>query len=243
MIPPKLTSLPGLIPICWAESCAICSKTWPATLLPVRSVNTQQQPHRRRLEFCVQDDGPGIDAPDLPHISRSSTAANKERAGARGREWDSPSHAHPYRRIGEKYRKPHSAPRQRGPFRFWVPLVEKEPSRQLTRPPSQTEALSLSSRLPAPVAGNFAPLLRAFRGPLQQPRHAPCHQRRNRSRCLCPAAHHECPRSRAGNRREAAYGPGHRAAIDAHVQHAPVGCGSRPQFGSSMRVILLSAAS
>ncbi|MGA7835250.1 MAG: ATP-binding protein, partial [Acidimicrobiales bacterium] len=81
-----------------------------------------------RLEFCVEDNGPGIDATDLPLIFekfyRGKRGANARKGSGMGLA------------ITRAILIAHgggieasSAPGSGARFRFWVPLVEKEPGR------------------------------------------------------------------------------------------------------------------
>ena len=79
-----------------------------------------------RLEFCVEDNGPGIDALDLPLIFEKFYRGKK---GARAGQGSGMGLA-----ITRAILAVHgggieavSAPGQGARFRFWVPLVEKEP--------------------------------------------------------------------------------------------------------------------
>ncbi len=82
-----------------------------------------------RLEFCVEDNGPGIDARDLPLIFekfyRGERGASTHKGSGMGLA------------ITRAILKAHgggieasSAPGSGARFRFWVPLIEKEPSRR-----------------------------------------------------------------------------------------------------------------
>jgi two-component system sensor histidine kinase KdpD len=84
-----------------------------------------------RLEFCVEDNGPGIDAPDLPLIFekfyRGKRVANKGKGSGMGLA------------ISRAILIAHgggidasSLPGKGATFRFWVPLVEKEPTNEKT---------------------------------------------------------------------------------------------------------------
>jgi two-component system, OmpR family, sensor histidine kinase KdpD len=82
-----------------------------------------------RLEFAVEDSGPGIDARDLPHIFEKFYRGKR---GARVRKGSGMGLA-----ITRAILTVHgggieagNAPGGGARFRFWVPLVEKEPSRQ-----------------------------------------------------------------------------------------------------------------
>ena len=84
-----------------------------------------------RVEFCVEDNGPGIDAPDLPHIFekfyRGKRGMSRRKGSGMGLA------------ITRAILITHgggieatSPPGGGARFRFWVPLIEKEPSRQST---------------------------------------------------------------------------------------------------------------
>lgn len=82
-----------------------------------------------RLEFCVEDNGPGIDALDLPLIFEKFYRGKR---GAKVRKGSGMGLA-----ITRAILAAHgggievsSAPSSGARFRFWVPLVEKEPNRQ-----------------------------------------------------------------------------------------------------------------
>ncbi len=97
-----------------------------------------------RLEFCVEDNGPGIDSPDLPLIFEKFYRGKR---GARSRKGSGMGLA-----ITRAILLVHgggieaaSVPGKGASFRFWVPLVEKEPVRERVRelpgaakPPRQT---------------------------------------------------------------------------------------------------------
>jgi two-component system sensor histidine kinase KdpD len=80
-----------------------------------------------RLEFSVEDDGPGIDASDLPFIFekfyRGKRGASKSKGTGMGLAISRAIlAAHGGGIVAE------SLPGKGARFRFWVPLVEKEPS-------------------------------------------------------------------------------------------------------------------
>lgn len=81
-----------------------------------------------RLEFCVEDDGPGIDALDLPLIfekfyrGKRGPTAGKKRGSGMGLAITRAILAAHGGGIEAS-----SVPGQGARFRFWVPLVEKEP--------------------------------------------------------------------------------------------------------------------
>ncbi|MGP8174573.1 MAG: ATP-binding protein [Terracidiphilus sp.] len=78
-----------------------------------------------RLEFCVQDNGPGIDALDLPLIFEKFYRGKKSSSGGKGTGMGLA--------IARAILAAHgggieasSVPGKGASFRFWVPLVEKE---------------------------------------------------------------------------------------------------------------------
>jgi two-component system sensor histidine kinase KdpD len=78
-----------------------------------------------RLEFCVEDNGPGIDAADLPLVFEKFYRGKK--SGGKGSGMGLA--------IARAILAAHgggieasSVPGQGTSFRFWVPLVEKEPA-------------------------------------------------------------------------------------------------------------------
>jgi two-component system sensor histidine kinase KdpD len=80
-----------------------------------------------RLGFRVDDNGPGIDSHDLPLIFEKFYRGKKSASGGKGTGMGLA--------ISRAILAAHgggieavSAPRQGASFRFWVPLVEKEPS-------------------------------------------------------------------------------------------------------------------
>ncbi len=82
-----------------------------------------------RVEFAVEDNGPGIDAPDLPHIFEKFYRGKR----GTGRRKGSGMGLAITRAILIAHRggiEATSAPGGGARFRFWVPLIEKEPSRQ-----------------------------------------------------------------------------------------------------------------
>ena len=149
----------------------------------------------------MEDNGPGIDAADLPLIFE------KFYRGKRGAEQGKGSgmglaitRAILLAHGGgiEASSVPGGGARFRSGCRWWRRSRAGSKRADLSR-------MTMTSlfRLVAPVAGNFAALLGAFHGPLQQPRHAPAVDAGRLAPELCPAAHRECPRSRAGSRRGA----------------------------------------
>ena len=86
-------------------------------------------PARRdgRLEFTVEDDGPGIDSADLPLIFEKFYRGKKGSALGKGTGMGLP--------IARAILAAHggqidltSQPGQGAIFRFWIPLVEKQPT-------------------------------------------------------------------------------------------------------------------
>jgi len=95
-----------------------------------------------RLVFCVEDNGPGIDALDLPLIFEKFYRGKKRLSKGKGSGMGLA--------IARAILAAHagaievtSAPSQGASFRFWVPLVEKEPARAASKAQAQTAAASL----------------------------------------------------------------------------------------------------
>jgi signal transduction histidine kinase len=93
---------------------------------PGSRIELSSQRAEGRLEFCVEDNGPGIDALDLPLIFEKFYRGKK---GARAGQGSGMGLA-----ITRAILAVHgggieavSAPGQGARFHFWVPLVEKEP--------------------------------------------------------------------------------------------------------------------
>lgn len=82
---------------------------------------------RERLEFCVEDNGPGIDPDDLPHIFEKFYRGKNRSKGKGSGMGLAIARAILAAHGGgiEAERTPGGGTR----FRFWIPLVEKEPSR------------------------------------------------------------------------------------------------------------------
>jgi two-component system sensor histidine kinase KdpD len=102
----------------------VAGHTPPGSRVTLSSRRTDE-----RLEFCVEDDGPGIDAQDLPMIFdkfyRGKRSAKLRKGSGMGLA------------ITRAILKVHgggieasSVPGSGARFRFWVPLIDKEPSRQ-----------------------------------------------------------------------------------------------------------------
>ena len=90
-----------------------------------------------RLEFSVEDDGPGIDASDLPLIFEKFYRGKKSAGRGKGSGMGLPIARAIVAAHGGQI-EVSSQPGQGAIFRFWVPLVEKQP---------------VSSRNPAEVGG------------------------------------------------------------------------------------------
>ena len=82
-----------------------------------------------RLEFCVEDNGPGIDARDLPLIFEKFYRG-KRSAGARKGSGMGLAITRAILTAHGGGIEASSVPGSGARFRFWVPLIEKEPSRQ-----------------------------------------------------------------------------------------------------------------
>jgi two-component system sensor histidine kinase KdpD len=81
-----------------------------------------------RLEFCVEDDGEGIDAADLPFIFEKFYRGKKGVSKGKGTGMGL-AIVHAILAAHGGGIEVESTPGQGACFRFWVPLVEKEPSK------------------------------------------------------------------------------------------------------------------
>jgi two-component system sensor histidine kinase KdpD len=82
--------------------------------------------HGGRLEFCVEDNGPGIDAADLPLIFEKFYRGRKSSKSGKGSGMGLAIVRSILTAHGGEI-EASSVPGQGATFRFWVPLVEKEP--------------------------------------------------------------------------------------------------------------------
>ena len=82
-----------------------------------------------RLEFCVEDNGPGIDARDLPLIFEKFYRG-KHRSGQRKGSGMGLAIIRAILIVHGGGIEASNAPGGGARFRFWVPLIEREPSRQ-----------------------------------------------------------------------------------------------------------------
>ena len=82
-----------------------------------------------RLEFCVADNGPGIDALDLPLIFEKFYRGKRGAASRKGSGMGLAINRAILAAHGGGI-EASSIPGSGARFRFWVPLIEKEPSRQ-----------------------------------------------------------------------------------------------------------------
>ena len=80
-----------------------------------------------RLEFEVEDDGPGIDKADLPHIFEKFYRGKKGKVIGKGTGMGLAIARAIVRAHGGDLRV-ESSPEHGSTFRFWVPLVEKDPT-------------------------------------------------------------------------------------------------------------------
>ena len=99
---------------------------WPAYTPPGSRVTLSSKRSDGRLEFSVEDNGPGIDALDLPLIFEKFYRGKR---GASARKGSGMGLA-----ISRAILDAHgggievsSQPGQGASFRFWIPLVEKQP--------------------------------------------------------------------------------------------------------------------
>ena len=81
-----------------------------------------------RLEFLVEDNGPGIDAQDLPLIFEKFYRGKRSAGARKGSGMGLAINRAILNAHGGGI-EASSAPGSGARFRFWVPLVEKEPSR------------------------------------------------------------------------------------------------------------------
>ena len=81
-----------------------------------------------RLEFCVEDNGPGIDALDLPLIFEKFYRGKRGAASRKGSGMGLAINRAILTAHGGGI-EASSVPGSGARFRFWVPLIEKEPSR------------------------------------------------------------------------------------------------------------------
>jgi two-component system, OmpR family, sensor histidine kinase KdpD len=109
-----------------------------------------------RLEFRVEDDGPGIDSVDMPLIFEKFYRGKKGAAIGKGTGMGLA--------IARAILKAHggsieaaSVPGQGTSFRFWVPLVEKEPVRELSKLQERVTEGSLEKKGQASSKVNDAP--------------------------------------------------------------------------------------
>jgi len=102
----------------------VAGHTPPGSRVTLSSRRTDE-----RLEFCVEDDGPGIDAQDLPMIFdkfyRGKRSAKLRKGSGMGL-----AITRAILRVHGGGIEASSLPGGGARFRFWVPLIEKEPSRQ-----------------------------------------------------------------------------------------------------------------
>ena len=80
-----------------------------------------------RLEFEVEDNGPGIDKSDLPHIFEKFYRGKKGRAIGKGTGMGL-AIARAIVRAHDGDLLVESSPEQGSTFRFWVPLIERDPA-------------------------------------------------------------------------------------------------------------------
>jgi len=80
-----------------------------------------------RLEFEVEDNGPGVDKADLPHIFEKFYRGKKGRVIGKGTGMGLAIARAIVRAHGGDLGV-ESSPENGSTFRFWVPLVEKDPA-------------------------------------------------------------------------------------------------------------------
>jgi len=101
----------------------VAAYTPPGSRVALSSKRTED-----RLEFCVEDNGPGIDARDLPLIFEKFYRG-KRGAGARKGSGMGLAITRAILTAHGGGIEASSTPGSGAKFRFWVPLIEKEPSR------------------------------------------------------------------------------------------------------------------
>ena len=122
------TRLHGSIRICWGACCGICWKTVAYTPPGSRATLSSKRTEDR-LEFCVEDNGPGIDPRDLPLIFEKFYRG-KRSVGARKGSGMGLAITRAILTAHGGGIEATNVPGVGARFRFWVPLIEKEPSRQ-----------------------------------------------------------------------------------------------------------------
>ena len=102
----------------------VAAYTPPGSRVTLSSKRTED-----RIEFLVEDNGPGIDARDLPLIFEKFYRG-KRSAGARKGSGMGLAITRAILSAHSGGIEAMSSPGSGAKFRFWVPLIEKEPSRQ-----------------------------------------------------------------------------------------------------------------
>jgi signal transduction histidine kinase len=106
---------------------------------PGRRITLASRRREGRLEFTVEDNGPGIDSSDLPFIFEKFYRGKKSGAQGKGTGMGlSIARAIVVAHGGNI--EVTSQPGQGATFRFWVPLVEKQPAEGEPDPIHETEA-------------------------------------------------------------------------------------------------------
>lgn len=95
-----------------------------------------------RLEFCVADDGPGIDSRDLPLIFEKFYRGNRS-GGVRKGSGMGLAIVRAILAANGGSIEVSSRPGSGATFRFWVPFIEKEPSRKEPSPVLPPEIASI----------------------------------------------------------------------------------------------------
>jgi two-component system, OmpR family, sensor histidine kinase KdpD len=102
----------------------VAAYTPPGSRVALSSNRTED-----RVEFCVEDNGPGIDARDLPLIFEKFYRGKRSTAARKGSGMGLAITRAILAAHGGGIEAT-STPGSGARFRFWVPLIEKEPSRQ-----------------------------------------------------------------------------------------------------------------
>jgi two-component system, OmpR family, sensor histidine kinase KdpD len=95
---------------------------------PGTRVRLSSQRKNERLEFCVEDNGPGIDAHDLPLIFEKFYRGKRGTSGHKGSGMGLAITRAILQAHGGGI-EASGVPGGGARFRFWVPLIEREPSR------------------------------------------------------------------------------------------------------------------
>ena len=175
-----------------------------------------------RLEFEVEDNGPGIDKGDLPYIFEKFYRGKKGAKLGKGTGMGlAIARALMLAHGGGHHGGEH--PEHGCIFRFWVPLVEKDRSAEKSnRRVDQAGSLLQSHSTSRCVSA-------ALLCPLKHPHHPPGFRRRDgRSRGFAEKKHRERLRRKADNRLPSTARACHHCSIDIDAERAPRSWAPRP---------------